>query len=270
MELHYGKLQLLTVQCNFQLPLPNGHDLIATSGMTYLGTNLSSDGRLGTELGRRIGFAKREFQSLCKLWGHSNLPWKRKFQIYCSLIESKLLYGLATCCLTIAEQRRLNGFQARCLRQVLRIKPAFYSRISNQTVLNRANHTTAVELLTRQQLAMFGRVLRSSHISPLHTCAVVLEHYSQPLHSILGAVAVLAKNGSPQFCKVRINEIAADTIYYHLLRTKRHGDIACRDNHKRLWVFIRGSDMGIDLFDARGSASRNPNPSAVISGPSFC
>ena len=81
MELHYGKLQLLNVQCDFRLPMPNGEALSSSTGMIYLGTSLSADGYLGTELGRRIGFAKREFQALSKLWSHSNLPWARKFEV---------------------------------------------------------------------------------------------------------------------------------------------------------------------------------------------
>ena len=128
---------------------------------------------MGSELGRRIGLAKREFKDLCKVWRHSNVTRKRKLHIFSALIESKLLYGLACCCFTKAEQRRLDGFQARCVRQVLGIRPAFFSRISNVTVLKRADHLTATSLLTKQQLLMLGKALRAPQDSLLHRAAVV-------------------------------------------------------------------------------------------------
>ena len=142
-------------------------------GLTYLGTILNADWRIGSELGRRIGCAKREFKDLCKVWNHSNLSQTRKLNIYQALVESKLLYGLSCCCLSAAELRRLNGFQAKCLRQILKIRPAYYSRVSNQEGLRRAGPNPAAELLLRQQLNILGKVLRAPQVSPLHTAAVV-------------------------------------------------------------------------------------------------
>ena len=88
-------------------------------------------------------------------------------------MESKLLYGLVCGCLTVAEKRRLDGFQARCLRQVLGIQPAFFSRVSNSTVRSRARQSSATALLEKQQLELLGRVLRAPVTTPLHTAALV-------------------------------------------------------------------------------------------------
>ena len=173
MELHYGKLQLLNVQCSRCVKMPNCELLHASRDMEYLGTVLHEDGRTGSALGRRIGMAKRELNDLARVWRQSNLPRGRKLQIYRSLVESKLLYGLACCCLSAAELRRLNGFQARCLRQVLGIKAAYYSRVSNKTVLERAGRLSASELLIRQQLTILGRVLRSPSDSSLQQAAFI-------------------------------------------------------------------------------------------------
>ena len=173
MELHYGKLHLLGVQSATSIPMPNGQPLLPEDSIMYLGTSLSKDGRLGTELGRRIGCAKADFKALCKVWRHSSLTRRRKLEIYASLIETKLLYGLSCSCLTVAEQRRVDGFQARCLRQVLGIQSAFLSRVSNKSVLSRARHVSATELIANQQLMMLGKVLRSPLDSMMHKSALV-------------------------------------------------------------------------------------------------
>ena len=79
------------------------------------------------------------------------------------MVLSRLLYGLSTVWLNVAQIRRLNGFQARCLRQALGIKPAFYSRVPNRTVLEKAGQTPLGQQLLRQQLLLYGRVARAPH-----------------------------------------------------------------------------------------------------------
>lgn len=147
MELHNGKLQLINICCTGTVPKPDGEPLAPQASMEYLGTILSENGRLTSELSRRIGQARREFRSLCQVWRHSALSVKRKLHIFDSLVQSKFLYGLAACCCTVAEQRRVNGFQAKCGRQILGITPSYWSRVSNVEVLRRAGMEKATDLL---------------------------------------------------------------------------------------------------------------------------
>ena len=111
--------------------------------MVYLGSILTAHGSIHRELGRRIASAKADFDTLAKVWTHSSLTWSRKLRIYSSLVESKLFYALASCCLTRADERRLDGFQNRCLRKIMGIKSAFISRVSNLAVREKAQHRAA-------------------------------------------------------------------------------------------------------------------------------
>ena len=173
MELHNGKLQLLNICCTMSVTKPNGETLEPQAEMHYLGTALAESGRLTSELGRRIGQARREFRLLSQVWGHSALSVKRKLRIFDSLVQTKFLYGLAACCFTVAEQRRLNGFQAKCVRQILGIKPSYWSRVSNVEVLRRAGMKSATDLLTAQQLMQLGKVLRAPKESALHHTSLI-------------------------------------------------------------------------------------------------
>ena len=96
------------------------------------------------------------------------MPRLKKVNLYRSLVESKHLCGQSCCCLTVAQQRRLNGFQARCLRKVLGVKSAYISRVSNSDILRMAGHTQASELLLSAQLVQFGKAMRAPQSSPLH------------------------------------------------------------------------------------------------------
>ena len=85
---------------------------------------------------------------------------KRKLDIYTACVVSKLLYNLNTVWLSAVARRRLDGFHARCLRQILRIPPAFVSRVSNGVVFRTAGMQPMTDILLRQQLTYFGRIAR--------------------------------------------------------------------------------------------------------------
>lgn len=173
MELHWGKFQLLSVRSVPDIATPSGEKVTCASQINYLGAALSAEGGCDNELARRIGMAKADFLSLCKIWRHSALPWQRKVRIFVALVESKLMYGLSTLCLTVAQLRRLDGFQCRCLRSILGIKSAYLSRVANERVWHRAGHPQATELLRTRQLRLLGKVLRAPIGSPLQVPSLI-------------------------------------------------------------------------------------------------
>ena len=94
LELHPDKLQLLQVNDMTPIRLNDEHEVKSHKSMTYLGATISPDGRMTTELNRRIGMAKADFRSIRQVWTRSTLSKRRKLEIYAALVESKLLYSL--------------------------------------------------------------------------------------------------------------------------------------------------------------------------------
>ena len=173
MELHWGKFQVLGVQCQPRLLKPDGIPIDHKASLQYFGTVLEADGSFTSELGRRIGIAKADSAALSRVWRHSSLTWRHKLKIYTALIESRFLYSLSTTCLTIAEQRRLNGVQNKFVRSILNIKAAYYSRVSNDEVLRRADYTKATTLLLRRQLLLYGKIARAPYAQTMRQAAFV-------------------------------------------------------------------------------------------------
>ena len=161
LELHADKFQLLSTDAHARVTMPGGAPIPVLPKMEYLGALLTTDGCNSHELNRRIGAAKADFLSIQKVWSHSSLTWKRKLYVFSALIESKLLYSLSSMCLKKADLRRLDGFQNRCIRKIIGVKPAFISRVSNVEVLAKAGHRAASEIWKKRRLQLFGRVLRS-------------------------------------------------------------------------------------------------------------
>ena len=173
MKLHWSKFQLLQVNGTYKLSAPDGSVIEPTDVMTYLGACIYSDGGVKSELGRRLGAGWSDFCKLSRLWKHTSLSRARKVQILQAVITSRLLYSLGSAWLNVAEIRRLNGFQCRCLRLIFGIKPSFVSRISNSSVLRQSGQIPYGRQLLRQQLLLFGHVARAPATDPLRKLTFV-------------------------------------------------------------------------------------------------
>ena len=80
------------------------------------------------------------------------------------------MYSLHTAWLSAAARRRLDGFQARCLRKTLGAQHSMISHITNVEVLERAGARKASVMLLEQQLRLFGRIAVCSEALPLRDC----------------------------------------------------------------------------------------------------
>jgi hypothetical protein len=163
LSLHLGKTQLLRVKSNEAVHKNTGEAFVPRDSMVYLGGLLAGDGKPEQELSRRIGLATADFKALTRVWSHSVLSRSRKLHIFHACVVSVLFYGLKTVWLSAVSRRRLDGFYVRCLRKILRIPASYYSRVSNKTVLDRADSKQLSQQLLAQQLCYFGKLaLRSN------------------------------------------------------------------------------------------------------------
>ena len=158
LALNWDKVEVLSISCHSDLTDPAGKSLKQTQRMIYLGSVLCSDGSSGSEISRRIGSAKGDFDKLTKAWNHAGISRTRKLAIFDSCVLSKLLYNMHSLCLNTSEARRVDAFHVRCLRKILKIPPSFYSRVSNTTVLEQAGANTASSALLERQLIWMGKL----------------------------------------------------------------------------------------------------------------
>ena len=107
------------------------------------------------------------------MWTRSALTWKEKLHIFESLVLSKLLFSLVGVVLNKAQERKLNGFQNRCLRKIIGMKPAFVSRVSNATVLQRCSCYTATHMLRVRRFQLLGKILRAPSGHPLRDACFI-------------------------------------------------------------------------------------------------
>ena len=90
---------------------------------------LNIDGTNTSELGRKIGTAMKYFSTLQRIWFHANITIRRNIAYFKVLILARLMYGIDSMWLNQYERRSLYAFQAKCLRRIIKISHAYWSRI---------------------------------------------------------------------------------------------------------------------------------------------
>ena len=167
LELHWGNLHLMRVRCCGEVKTLIGDAISATDTISYLGTTVSSDGRMGSELNRRLGMASAEFYRIKRVWGHTSIGEQQKIALFNTIIIPKLLYSLSTVCLNAAERRRLDGAHCRMLRGLCGVKHPMISRVSNTSIRARTRQEPLTNTLLKQQLLLFGKAAGAESGDPL-------------------------------------------------------------------------------------------------------
>ena len=94
----------------------------------YLGTLLADTFDKRAEISSRLGDCIATCNRLKLFWNKANTSLTWKMQVFRSIIRSKLLYGLECFQLTDAELSRLNAFQNKSVRRILKIPPTHIDR----------------------------------------------------------------------------------------------------------------------------------------------
>ncbi|CAH8641513.1 unnamed protein product [Heterobilharzia americana] len=88
---------------------------------TYLGSRVSPGGSVADEISARIRNAGLAFATLHYLWRCRNIRLSIKGLVYCTAVQSVLLYSCETWSLKVEDMRRLQVFDHCCLRSIGRI-----------------------------------------------------------------------------------------------------------------------------------------------------
>ncbi len=163
MSVNTGKTKLFSSCIPDQEKAPleiNGHQLEEVDSFKYLGARLLPNGQSKDDIVSRIDAARWVFSILRKpLWARRDISIATKIRVYRASIRSVLLYGCECWALRAEDERRLEVFDHRCLRTILRVK--YTDFISNETVRSRCGSITRIsQAIQERRLRWFGHVLR--------------------------------------------------------------------------------------------------------------
>lgn len=128
-----------------------------------LSTKMTADGDCDVEVNVRISKANQAFSMLKSVWRSTNLSFHTKIRIYKSNVLSVLLYGSECWKMTVAVERKLEVFQNKCLRRILR---GFWpNNISNADIRDRTGVKSVQESVQSHD---GGGLVMSAACRPTH------------------------------------------------------------------------------------------------------
>ncbi|VDL95198.1 unnamed protein product [Schistocephalus solidus] len=107
-----------------------------------------------------IDAARKAYSILRKcLWTRRDTSVATKIRMYLASVRSVLLYGWECWALCVEDERRLEVFDHRFLRTILRVK--YTDHVSNEAISNRCDNIARVsQAIQEKQLRWLGHVLR--------------------------------------------------------------------------------------------------------------
>ena len=137
-----------------------GNDLIEeVPDFDYLGSLIANNGDGFKEIKRRLGMATRKLKNMTKLWKGS--VESTKLQFLKSLIFPIAKYGAETWSLSKQAEQRINAFEMRCYRRILRVP--WTEKRTNQSIrdqLGIKDETWLLNTIAKHKMRYFGHVKR--------------------------------------------------------------------------------------------------------------
>ena len=141
----------------------------------YLGAYCSADGTNMKELNCRIGKAAGAFKELNTIWKDRYISLPTKMQIYRACVLSTLLYGAECWTLKPTDEGRLDAFDMRCQRKILKIR--WSQHVRNLDVRLKTKQPQLTRTIRKRRLQWFG------HIQRMNATRLPLRLYKwTPLH----------------------------------------------------------------------------------------
>ena len=139
----------------------DGNKLNSVPEFTYLGSTISSDGRIDAEIQRRMAKASASFGRLRqRLWNNHHVSTRVKGKIYRAIVLSTLLYGAEAWTVYRRQVKKLHAFMMRHLRSIMRL--TWKDKVTNKEILGRIGLPSMEDLLIKKNLLWTGHLMRMS------------------------------------------------------------------------------------------------------------
>ena len=161
LELNWAKTVAMQIHNDGNIYTPTGDPVQLVDQVVYLGGLLTTQVTAKPEVSRRIGEARGIFKALQRCWAHANICRKRKLELYSAIVLPKLLYNMETLWLLQADRQRIDSFDVQCLRRICRIPHAYFSRVSNASVLGLTRRRPLSETLIQRQISLYMKIANS-------------------------------------------------------------------------------------------------------------
>jgi len=151
MKVNWSKSNTMVIsrvptECNIEM---DGEKVKNVREVVYLGVKLSEDGKMGSEVERRIGMTMQTVGAMKKVYESRDLSREAKVTVFEAVAVPTLTYGCESWVLKEREKSRLQATEMRVLRKIAGVTRM--DRIRNETVRERLGVESVLEKVERRR-----------------------------------------------------------------------------------------------------------------------
>ena len=159
LKINTTKTKTMRVNCrNNNAVVIGNNEVEDVDSFIYLGATLDKFGGTEADIKRRLSLARAAFASLHKIWKSPKYSTRTKLRIFNTNVIAVLLYSSEMWRTTVADEGKLDTFQRKCLRKILKIH--WPEKISNVQLYERAKATPLSLIIKLRRWKWIGHVLR--------------------------------------------------------------------------------------------------------------
>ncbi len=146
MSLNKKKCEVIYTSENANVHFMDGAKITRKDEVKYLGCDINEKASTDREIRARLANTMTVLKKLDLFWLHSDCPTRTKIIALDAIIRAKLLYGLESAQLIPSVLKRLETFQLKVLRKILRLQTTYMDRANtNKKVYRLANDQMKAE-----------------------------------------------------------------------------------------------------------------------------
>ena len=135
------------------------HIVETVSDFIFLGSKITADGDCSHEIKRRLLLGRKVMTNLDSILKSRDVTLPTKFCLVKAMVCPVVMYGCESWTVKKAEHPRIDAFELRCWRRLLRVP--WTARGSNQSILKEISPGISWEgMMLKLKLQYFGHLMR--------------------------------------------------------------------------------------------------------------
>ena len=145
-----------------------GKTLEQVESFKYLGTQITKDGRSDTEIKSRLAMATAALAKLQPLLNNKSITIRTKIRLLRAIVISTALYGCEAWTLSAEMERRIQAFEFRCLRRVLKVQ--YTEHRTNVSIREEITsimglHDPLLTIVKKRKMQFYGHTNRAGNLA---------------------------------------------------------------------------------------------------------
>ena len=141
------------------LQAPGDGETVETVSLPFLGSKITADGDCSHEIKRRLLLGRKVMTNLDSMFKSRDITLPRKVLLIKAMVFPVVMYGCESWMVKKAESQRIDAFESRCWRRLLRVP--WTARRSSQSILKEISPGCSLKgLMLKLNLQYFGHLMR--------------------------------------------------------------------------------------------------------------